>query len=102
MAFAQQGLDFVLRKKFEDMVFSDLYELSVRASKYKGLLKEEREKRAPVFGTYYQNTLNTEEINVTEFIYEDPKVCDVLTNKNGKALKLLKNAKEGHYSFDIA
>jgi hypothetical protein len=50
---AIDGLSFELRNKFEGVTFIDLFELSEKASRFKGLLKEENQIRNSSYGTYY-------------------------------------------------
>ena len=44
------GLNFELRKKFEGITFIDLFELSERASRFEGLLKEENQRKKLFLG----------------------------------------------------
>ena len=39
---AQNGLDYELRKKFEGMMYRDLFELSSRETSYEAILREEQ------------------------------------------------------------
>ena len=50
---AQNGLDFELRKKFDGMMFRDLFELSSRATSCEAILREEQQRNAASLGTYY-------------------------------------------------
>ena len=52
---AIDDLNFELRKKFEGITFVDLFKLSKRASRLKGLLKEENQRKNSSYGTYYQD-----------------------------------------------
>jgi len=45
VTIAQQDLEWELRKKFKRMEFKDIYELGVRASRYKSLFRELEKKR---------------------------------------------------------
>jgi hypothetical protein len=87
-----------LRKKLEGMKFNNIYESGVRASKYKSLLREEVEKNVPIYGTYYQETVD---VDVVEFINGELLIYDALTKKNGKVVRSLRSNEERHYSFDI-
>jgi hypothetical protein len=87
-----------LRKKLEGIKFNNIYESGVRASKYKSLLREEVEKNVPIYGTYYQETVD---VDVVEFINGELLIYDALTKKNGKAVRSLRSNEERHYSFDI-
>ena len=60
------SLNFELRKKFEGITFIDLFELSERASRFEGLLKEESQRKNSSYGTYYQDP--NYEINLAEYI----------------------------------
>jgi len=82
---AQQRLELELRKKFERMKFKDIYELGVKASRYEKLMKEV-ERKILIYGTYYQETLDVD-MDIAEFVFCEPIVCDVLAKKNVKTLK---------------
>jgi hypothetical protein len=51
------------------MKFKDIYELGVRASRYDSLLREEVNKKIPIYRTYYQETID---MDVVEFIKGEP------------------------------
>ena len=61
---AQNGLDFELRKKFEGMMFRDLFELSSRATSYEAILREEQHRNAASLGTYYQEVEFDMEVDI--------------------------------------
>lgn len=82
---AQQRLELELRKKFERMKFKDIYELGVKASRYEKLMKEV-ERKILIYGTYYQETLDVD-MDIAEFVFGEPIVCDVIAKKNVKTLK---------------
>jgi len=82
---AQQGLGLELRKKFERIKFKDIYELGVRASRYEKLMKEV-ERKILIYGTYYQESVNVD-MDIAEFVFDEPIICDVLTKKNVTTLK---------------
>ena len=63
---AIDGLNFELRKKFEGITFIDLFELSKRASRFEGLLKEKNQRKNSSYGTYYQDP--NYEIDLVEYI----------------------------------
>jgi len=69
VTIAQQGLEWELRNKFKRMKFKDIYELGVRASRYDSLLREEVDKKIPIYRTYYQETID---MDVVEFIKGEP------------------------------
>ncbi|XP_058216189.1 uncharacterized protein LOC131327177 [Rhododendron vialii] len=52
---ALNGLDFEFKKKYHGIEFRDLFELSVKASRYEKLLEEEKDRKAASKGTYYQD-----------------------------------------------
>uniref|UniRef100_A0A2N9GH53 Reverse transcriptase domain-containing protein n=1 Tax=Fagus sylvatica TaxID=28930 RepID=A0A2N9GH53_FAGSY len=66
---AIDGLNFELRKKFEGITFIDLFELSERAFRFEGLLKEENQRKNSSYGTYYQDP--NYEIDLAEYIVQD-------------------------------
>jgi hypothetical protein len=76
---AIDGLNFELRKKFEGITFIDLFELSERASRFEGLLKEENQRKNSSYGTYYQDP--DYEIDLAEYIGQGPFVCEALYKK---------------------
>jgi hypothetical protein len=76
---AIDGLNFELRKKFEGITFVDLFELSERASRFEGLLKEENQRKNSSYGTYYQDP--NYEIDLAEYVGRGPFVCDALHKK---------------------
>ena len=73
---AIDGLNFELKKKFEGITFVDLFELSERASRFEGLLKEENQRKNFSYGTYYQDP--NYEIDLAEYVGRGPFVCDAL------------------------
>ena len=79
---AIDGLNFELRKKFEGITFLDLFELSERASRFKGLLKEENQRKNSSYGTYYQDP--NYEIDLVEYVGRGPFVCEALHKKKFK------------------
>lgn len=61
--------------------------MGVRASRYEKLMKEV-ERKILIYGTYYQETVDVDiDMDITEFVFGGPIVCDVLTKKNVKTLK---------------
>lgn len=82
---AQQRLELELRKKFKRMKFKDIYELGVKASRYEKLMKEV-ERKILIYRTYYQETVDVD-MDIAEFVFGEPIVCDVLAKKNVKTLK---------------
>lgn len=82
---AQQRLELELRKTFEQMKFKDIYELEVKASRYEKLMKEV-ERKILIYGTYYQETVDVD-MDIAEFVFGEPIVCDVIAKKNVKTLK---------------
>ena len=52
---AIDGFSFELRKKFEVVTFIDQFEMSERASRFEGLLKEDNQRINSFYGTYYQD-----------------------------------------------
>lgn len=84
-------MSFELHKKFEGMVFQDLYELSERASQFESILKEEGFQKSTALGSYYLETSPTEvEVDVAEYMKGGPIMCDQLVKKNAHALASLK------------
>jgi hypothetical protein len=97
---AIDGLNFELRKKFEGITFIDLFELSERASRFEGLLKEENQRKNSSYGTYYQDP--NYEIDLAEYIGRGPFVCDALHKKQIQAKQSNKPASPlKAYSFDV-
>jgi hypothetical protein len=82
---AQQRLELELRKTFEQMKFKDIYEWEVKASRYEKLMKEV-ERKILIYGTYYQETVDVD-MDIAEFVFGEPIVCDVIAKKNVKTLK---------------
>ena len=80
---AINGLNFELRKKFEGVIFIDLFVLSERASRFERLLKEENQRKNSSFGTYYQDP--NYEIDLAEYIGQAPSVCEALYKKHIQA-----------------
>ena len=76
---AIDSLSFELRKKFEGVTFIDLFELSERAFRFEGLLKEENQRRNSSYGTYYQDP--NYEIDLVEYVGQGPFVCEALYKK---------------------
>ena len=97
---AIDGLNFELRKKFEGITFIDLFELSERASKFEGLLKEENQRKNSSYGTYYQDP--NYEINLAEYVGRGPFVYDALHKKQSQAKESNKPVSPlKAYSFDV-
>ena len=97
---AIDGLNFELRKKFEGITFIDLFELSERASKFEGLLKEENQRKNSSYGTYYQDP--NYEINLAEYVGRGPFVYDALHKKQSQAKQSNKPVSPlKAYSFDV-
>ena len=93
-------LNFELRKKFEDITFIDLFELSERAFRFEGLLKEENQRKNSSYGTYYQDS--NYEINLAEYVGQGPFVCEALHKKQIQAQESNKPASPlKAYSFDV-
>ena len=65
---ATKGMNFKLRKKFEEMEFRDLYELATMAAWYEKILLDEQEMKNSSKGTYYKDP-NLEGL-VTEYLGE--------------------------------
>ncbi|XP_028100424.1 uncharacterized protein LOC114299795 [Camellia sinensis] len=108
---AQNGLDFELRKKFEGMMFRNLFELSSRATSYEAILREEQHRNAASSGTYYQEVEFDMEvdIDVAQVIGKKPVVCETL-RKTDQPVSMpatqpaKKNVAVSHrqYSFDLS
>jgi hypothetical protein len=97
---AIDGLNFELRKKFKGITFVDLFELSERASRFEGLLKEENQRKNSFYGTYYQDP--NYEIDLTEYVGRGPFICDTLHKKQSQAKESNKPASPlKAYSFDV-
>jgi hypothetical protein len=97
---AIDGLNFELRKKFEGITFVVLFELSERASRFEGLLKEENQRKNSSYGTYYQDP--NYEIDLAEYVGRGPFVCDALHKKQSQAKGSNKPASPlKAYSFDV-
>ena len=97
---AIDGLNFELRKKFEGITFINLFELSERASRFKGLLKEENQRKNFSYGTYYQDP--NYKINLVEYVGRGPFICDALHKKQIQAKESNKPALPlKAYSFDV-
>ena len=97
---AINGLNFELRKKFEGITFINLFELSERASRFEGLLKEENQMKNFSYGTYYQDS--NYEIDLAEYVGQGPFVCEVLQKKQIQAQESNKPASPLRvYSFDV-
>ena len=97
---AIDGLNFELRKKFEGTTFIDLFELSERAFRFKGLLKEENQRKNSCYGTYYQD--RNYEIDLAEYLGRGPFVCETLHKKQIQAKESNKPASPlKAYSFDV-
>jgi hypothetical protein len=97
---AIDGLNFELRKKFERITFIDLFELSERAFRFEGLLKEENQRKNSSYGTYYQDP--NYEIDLAEYIGRVPFVCEALHKKQIQAKESNKPASPlKAYSFDV-
>uniref|UniRef100_A0A2N9FWA1 Retrotransposon gag domain-containing protein n=1 Tax=Fagus sylvatica TaxID=28930 RepID=A0A2N9FWA1_FAGSY len=77
---AIDGLNFELRKKFEGITFFNLFELSERASRFEGLLKEENQMKNSSYGTYYQDP--NYEIDLAEYIEKADEIFDILYKAN--------------------
>lgn len=77
---AQDGLNFELRKKFEGMVFNDLFFLSERATRYENMLREESHRRSTFYGTSYQEPV-TVDVDVAEYVKGNSLVCNILVKK---------------------
>ena len=94
------GLNFELRKKFEGITFINLFELSERASRFEGLLKEENQKKNSSYVTYYQDP--NYEIDLVEYIGQGPFVCEALYKKQIQAQESNKPVSPLRaYSFDV-
>ena len=97
---AIDGLNFELRKKFEEITFIDLFELSERASKFEGLLKEENQRKNSSYGTYYQDP--NYKIDLAEYVGRGPFVCDALHKKQIQAKESNKPSSPlKAYYFDV-
>ena len=79
LRFAQVVLDFELRKKFEGMVFQDLYELTERAIRFETILKEENIRKNTLLETYYQKVavIEPREQRLSEIQDSSPLEIDV-------------------------
>ena len=102
MKMAYRGLDIELRKKFQGMEFKDFYELDVKVTEYKELLREESQQRKTSMGTYCQE-VNSEEITVEDLLNIGSFICPLLVKK---ALDLWKKSHTSNtqvqYTFDVA
>jgi hypothetical protein len=97
---AIDGLNFELRKNFEGITFVDLFDLSERASRFEGLLKEKNQRKNSSYGTYYQDP--NYEINLAEYVGRGPFVCDALHKKQSQVRESNKPALPlKAYSFDV-
>jgi hypothetical protein len=97
---AIDGLNFELRKNFEGITFVDLFELSEKASRFEGLLKEKNQRKNSSYGTYYQDP--NYEINLAEYVGRGPFVCDALHKKQSQVRESNKPALPlKAYSFDV-
>ena len=97
--FAQNGLKFRLRKKFDAIEFRDLVELIARVSRYETLLEEENERNSSSLKTYYKDP--NYEINVAQLIGEDPFTCKSLVKKNVSIESYKTKGSFKKYSFNI-
>ena len=102
VTIGQRGLDIELRKKFQDMEFKDLYELTVKVTKYVELLREQNQRRKTSMETYCQE-VNYEEIVVANLPSAGSFICPLLVKK---ALDLWKKSHTSNtqvqYTFDAA
>ncbi|XP_059663659.1 uncharacterized protein LOC132309360 [Cornus florida] len=119
---ALNGLDFELRKRFKRVPFHDIYDLAEKDTRYKLVLKEEKERKNSSKGTYYRDHVyevfsndGVEEedldANLAEIIIKKPYVYEALTkpkaSTSGTQLSTLL-AKKGTadtgkvYTFDPA
>jgi hypothetical protein len=96
---AINGLSFELRKKCEGITFIDLFELSERASRFEGLLKEENQRKNSSYRNYQDPNY---EIDLAEYIGQGPFVCEALYKKQIQTQELNKPASPLRaYSFDV-
>ncbi|CAL1382065.1 unnamed protein product [Linum trigynum] len=82
---AQGGLSFELRKKFQDKVFSDLFQLMSCAMRYVSFLQEEEKRRSASRGQYFPTINypvnhvgqepNEVEVDLVELAPGKPYVC---------------------------
>jgi hypothetical protein len=97
---AVDGFSFELRKKFEGVTFIDQFEMSERASRFEGLLKEDNQRINSFYGTYYQDP--NYEIDLAEYVGQRPFVCEALYKKQIQAQKSNQSAFSlKAYSFDV-
>ncbi|CAN1836506.1 hypothetical protein LINPERHAP1_LOCUS34796 [Linum perenne] len=86
---AQGGLNFELRKKFQDREFSDLFQLMSCAVRYESLLHEEESRRSASRGQYLPNFdyaihhidggVGEVEVDLAEIVPGKPYVCSSLS-----------------------
>ena len=100
---ATSGMNFELRKKFEDMEFRDLYKLATMAARYEKILLDEQEMKNLSKGTYYkdpnlevliiENDIDLREVDMAELTCKRPVVCKALqrATEGNIALLPLKN-----------
>ena len=77
---AQSGLDIELRKKFQGLEFTNLFELVVKVKEYEELLTEESQQRKTSMGTYYQE-VNYEEIIIANLLSTCSLISTLLVKK---------------------
>jgi hypothetical protein len=93
-------IKIAIDKKFEGVIFIDLFVLSKRASRFEGLLKEENQRKNSSYGTYYQDP--NYEIDLAKYIGQAPFVCGALYKKQIQAQESNKLASSLRaYSFDV-
>ncbi|CAL1362343.1 unnamed protein product [Linum trigynum] len=113
---AQGGLNFELRKKFQDREFYDLFQLMSCAVRYESLLHEEEHKRSgsrgqyvPNFENYGVNNVGSDvdevEIYLAEIVQGKPYVCASLAKADGEPQGGKPNRapiQPRKYSFDVS
>ena len=98
----EEGLEFEYRKKFHDIEFSDMHDLTNKVDRYASFLKEELQKKTATRGTYYKNLVvsyaesnshteagNAEvEFSSAEVSLDKPFVCKELVKANNSWTKI--------------
>ncbi|CAN0858222.1 hypothetical protein LINGRAHAP2_LOCUS7138 [Linum grandiflorum] len=112
---AQGGLNFELRKKFQDREFSDLFQLMSCAVRYESLLHEEESRRSASRGSYLPNFdyavhhidggIGEVEVDLAEIVPGKPYVCATLAKIEGESQGGRPNrapAQPRKYTFDVS
>ncbi|CAL1358950.1 unnamed protein product [Linum trigynum] len=112
---AQGGLNFELRKKFQDREFSDLFQLMSCAVRYETLLREEENRSSASRGVYHPNfdyainhvaqDVDGVEVDLAEIVQGKPYVCASLAKVDNEQLVGKPNrapVQHRKFSFDVS